>query len=950
MEHPTELYHYVGHSGAAAAPQYGGQSDPTGDSSRRSVSSHILDGEMEGQNPDVVLILSTCGAALLQACGAAAASEASGQRRGRLWKESPGRGGDNRRPFLADEVVAAALIGGGVWLCVRPAASGAVRPRRGGPAAPGRPARGAVQMRAELRDQVRRVRAAGEKETPAVLAVIVALDGSTVAHPQHHSPAVNPNDDLPVTSEPHDRVTSATPRWLTDVRHPLEALRHSKERASDNANEMTDIGLLFPFLKVQQQNQRIDGIDTCMRDLGKCAHIDEKEQQKLKADIERIQSSLVMAEATPPPLDMAALAVWERPPDPHLGSAGVLIASSPYQRRLFHSEAPLSRAGGGDSLVPWPRSLPGELRPAAHFHPVVPGRVAALDITRANGGACFEALNVHVDGMPDNKRGGTAHYWGWGRVQAGVRRTQVGHAGMGQRCVATGAHEPGPFQLGRRPAPVARTRRRLPGREMPSAVLGPLPQAAEPADPLEQLKQLVASLAAVKENPKAAEVADALSNLVPVLRELIAASTLKSAEITGLTCTAISEYAPDTGAPLVCSNVFVDSSDIAAPGDGSYVWAADNEGASDKLGGCVGIWIEVTLPDEYTVDIVTIRQRYAPLDQGDEMDVALKSTSGAVLSTQHITFTDVGTSNPLEEAFSLTPTAGVKSIRFTFTKVLSNDEVVLPNPWDVVVNTPSDRDVGTVTEHAFAPAYELEVVPDSLETAAEQSGGAPTIAIRRILVAETKNSTQPPPSYRMGGVGGQTVRHLNGMENPAGATTVWGWQRNRYFALQAWMATKGDSDLMAVHASGEVLFAGCDESTILSKYNQIIAANGGTQTIVIAAEVSPFHADLGYYYDISTAGLDSTRTGALSYLSAAADWATTYAACTSGVCNSPPKYQFANPGFIMGPVADIAEMLADMPKWADTENRLINQHDGVLPQQHRQSGSRFRRHIGDVLA
>ncbi|CAK0842247.1 unnamed protein product [Prorocentrum cordatum] len=431
--------------------------------------------------------------------------------------------------------------------------------------------------------------------------------------------------------------------------------------------------------------------------------------------------------------------------------------------------------------------------------------------------------------------------------------------------------------------------------------------------------------------------------------QLIAASTLKSAEITGLTCTAISEYAPDTGAPLVCSNVFVDSNDIAAPGDDSYVWAADNEGASDKLGGCVGIWIEVTLPDEYTVDIVTIRQRYAALDQGDEMDVALKSTSGAVLSTQHITFTDVGTSNPLEEAFSLTPTAGVKSIRFTFTKadgascgsnggylgakrikvygtVLSNDEVVLPNPWDVVVNTPSDRDVGTVTEHAFAPAYELEVVPDSLETAAEQSGGAPTIAIRRILVAETRNSTQPPPSYRMGGVGGQTVRHLNGMENPAGATTVWGWQRNRYFALQAWMATKGDSDLMAVHASGEVLFAGCDESTILSKYNQIIAANGGTQTIVIAAEVSPFHADLGYYYDISTAGLDSTRTGALSYLSAAADWATTYAACTSGVCNSPPKYQFANPGFIMGPVADIAEMFADMPKWADTENRLINQY------------------------
>jgi len=470
--------------------------------------------------------------------------------------------------------------------------------------------------------------------------------------------------------------------------------------------------------------------------------------------------------------------------------------------------------------------------------------------------------------------------------------------------------------------------------------------------------------------------------------QLITASSLRSAEITGMTCTAISEYAPDTGSPLVCSNVFVDSNDAYwtdAASDTSYVWSADNEGAAGKLGGCVGIWIELILPAEYTVDIVTYRQRYSPIDQGDEMDVELKSTSGTVLSTQHITFENVSTNNPQEEAFSLTPTAGVRSIRFTYTKadtascgptggylgakrikaygtptaagagaasagaggtttaaavsgeglalmtelaeeVIANEEPLLPNPWDVVVNTPSDRDVGTVTEHPFAPAYDLEVAIDSLETAAEQSGGSPTISIRRILVTETKNSTQPPPSYRMGGDGGVTVKHLNGMQNPTGATTVWGWEKNRYFALQAWMATKSDTDLMVVHASGEVLFAGCDESTIQSKYNQIITANGGTQTIVLAAEVSPFHQDLGYYYDISTAGIDATRTGALSYLSAAADWATTYAACTTGVCNSPPKYQFANPGFIMGPVGDIAEMLADMPSWADTENRLINQY------------------------
>ncbi|CAK0895053.1 unnamed protein product [Prorocentrum cordatum] len=254
-------------------------------------------------------------------------------------------------------------------------------------------------------------------------------------------------------------------------------------------------------------------------------------------------------------------------------------------------------------------------------------------------------------------------------------------------------------------------------------------------------------------------------------------------------------------------------------------------------------------------------------------------------------------------------------------EVLANPEQDLPPPWDVIVNTPSDRDVGTVTEHPFAPAYELEVAESSLETT-----GTPAVAIRRILVAETRNATQPPPSYRTGGVGGRAVRHLNGVENPTGATTVWGWQRHRYFALKAWMDTKGDADLMAVHASGEVLFAGCDESTVLSKYNQIIAANGGTQTIVMAAEVSPLHADMGASYELRASVVDALRTGCLTAEGVATDWATIHAACSTGYCDSPPKYQFANPSFIMGPVGDIKEMLADMPTWADTENRLINQY------------------------
>jgi hypothetical protein len=271
-------------------------------------------------------------------------------------------------------------------------------------------------------------------------------------------------------------------------------------------------------------------------------------------------------------------------------------------------------------------------------------------------------------------------------------------------------------------------------------------------------------------------------------------------------------------------------------------------------------------------------------------------------------------------------------------EVLARSEKELPPPWEVTVNTPSDRDVGFVTDHPYASAYDLEVAPCSLETEAEQTGGPPSIDIRRVLVAETRNSTLPPPCYRTGCAGGQAVRHLNGMVNPTGPTTVWGWQRSRYFALKAWMDTKNDDDLIAVLASGEVLFAGCNESTIRDKYDLIIRASGGTGTIVIAAEVSPLHDDLAYSYDLRSTTLDAARTAFLSdaEVNVPDDFAGTYAACTDGVCNSPAKYQFVNPGFIMGPVGDIKQMLQDLPQWADTENRLINQYylrntDKVVP-------------------
>jgi len=256
---------------------------------------------------------------------------------------------------------------------------------------------------------------------------------------------------------------------------------------------------------------------------------------------------------------------------------------------------------------------------------------------------------------------------------------------------------------------------------------------------------------------------------------------------------------------------------------------------------------------------------------------------------------------------------------------------VLPSPWETVFNRPSNRDVGSVTEQPIWDKYELEVFPDSLETAREQDGFPANIAIGRVLIKESKAPTQPPPSYRMTGIGGEEVRHLNGMVNPAGNTTVWGWQRIRYLAVKTWIdywSVRNIEQMIVIHASGEVLYAGCDENTIQYKYNEIIGASGGTQKVVLAAEVSPWPLGLAWRYE-QTAGIATTRTDFLATVGATDNFASTYADCTNatvGFCTTPPTYKFASSAFIMGPIGDVAEMLADMYYWSDSENRLVNEY------------------------
>ncbi|CAK0840602.1 unnamed protein product [Prorocentrum cordatum] len=265
-------------------------------------------------------------------------------------------------------------------------------------------------------------------------------------------------------------------------------------------------------------------------------------------------------------------------------------------------------------------------------------------------------------------------------------------------------------------------------------------------------------------------------------------------------------------------------------------------------------------------------------------------------------------------------------------EVLSWTQEVLPMPWDVVFNMPTNRDVGSVIDHDLREMYETEVYPKppngALETQRELDGFPPNVAIGRALIKESKRPAHPPAFYRGTGDGCEEVRHLNGMVNPSGHTTCWGWEKVRYGAMTTWLnywASRNSDKIVVFHAAGTMLYAGCDENTIMYKYNEIVSNSVGSPTVVLAAEVSPPQDEMSWRYDISSDAV-AARTAFLASV-AGADL-TTYADCnaTVGYCDSPPKYRYASSAFIMGPAGDVAEMLSEMPYWSNSENRLVNEY------------------------
>lgn len=261
-------------------------------------------------------------------------------------------------------------------------------------------------------------------------------------------------------------------------------------------------------------------------------------------------------------------------------------------------------------------------------------------------------------------------------------------------------------------------------------------------------------------------------------------------------------------------------------------------------------------------------------------------------------------------------------------EVLANKQGILKIPW--IIN--KDRDVGYVGELALTSDSQGYAKQESLQTIREQAGFPPEAVVIASVKLPNGQPSAPKSAYRMGGVvAGESIKHLNGLVNPTEELTVWQYQRNKKAALDKWLeawARKNADKLVAVHSSGDVLYGGCSENILNYKYNQVIEASNGSSTIVMAAEVSPYPEDLGWKYSVEN-WTEQRRLGALATIGVPEDWASTYANCSDTKnrrCNNPPKYQFANSGFVMGPVQSILEMMAEIRTYTGPENRWFNEY------------------------
>merc|ERR1740121_2241382 len=190
-----------------------------------------------------------------------------------------------------------------------------------------------------------------------------------------------------------------------------------------------------------------------------------------------------------------------------------------------------------------------------------------------------------------------------------------------------------------------------------------------------------------------------------------------------------------------------------------------------------------------------------------------------------------------------------------------------------------------------------------------------TISLVSFKLSGTDQPASPRPSVRWGAKGGKEILHYNGVLDPSSELTMLAWQKIRWAGLKAFLQAEMARDTSKL-------------AVISFKYNEIIAASGGTQTIVMAAEVSPWPWSLGWRYS-RTNFTSYRRADVIAAYSLSNTWESSFSNCTdpaAGPCDSTPTYQYANAGLIMGPVSDIYEMLQDMETYQSDVNQLANDY------------------------
>mmetsp|Transcript_27587 Transcript_27587/g.73555 ORF Transcript_27587/g.73555 Transcript_27587/m.73555 type:complete len:388 (+) Transcript_27587:50-1213(+) len=253
-------------------------------------------------------------------------------------------------------------------------------------------------------------------------------------------------------------------------------------------------------------------------------------------------------------------------------------------------------------------------------------------------------------------------------------------------------------------------------------------------------------------------------------------------------------------------------------------------------------------------------------------------------------------------------------------RVQANLQAVLPLPWDRI----EDRDYMGFMAH-------LPILEGANTTSVVSEDLGSTIALVSFKLQGTDQPASPRPSVRWGAKGGKEILHYNGVLDPSSELTMLAWQKIRWAGLKAFLQAEMAVDtgkLVVISSYGDVLYGGCSEEVIMFKYNEIIAASGGTQTIVMAAEVSPWPWSLGWRYS-KTNFTSYRRADVIAAYSLSNTWESSFSNCTdpaAGPCDATPKYQYANAGLIIGPVSDIYEMLQGMETYQSDVNLLANDY------------------------